>query len=44
VAFENYQPVVPFDVIAFNGSLAAMPNLRTTAGHIAGMTCMARES
>jgi SAM-dependent methyltransferase len=38
VAFERYQPVVPFDVIAFNGSLAAMPDLHAAAEHIAGMT------
>ncbi len=38
VAFEKYRPVVPFDVIAFNGSLAAMPDLRAAAEHIAGMT------
>jgi hypothetical protein len=30
--------VVPFDVIALNGSLAAMPDLHAAAEHIAGMT------
>ena len=37
-AFDAYRPVVPFDVIAFNGALAAMPDLRAVANHTAGMT------
>ena len=38
VGFLGHQPVVPFDVIAFNGSLAAMPDLHAAAQHAAGMT------
>jgi SAM-dependent methyltransferase len=38
VAFANYQPVVPFDVVAFTGALAAMPDLRAAAEHTARMT------
>ena len=38
VSFAGHQPVVPFDVVAFNGSLAAMPDLRAAAQHAAGMT------
>jgi SAM-dependent methyltransferase len=38
VPFESYQPVVPFDVVVFNGVLAAMPDLHSTAEHTAAMT------
>lgn len=38
VPFTSFHPVVPFDVVVFNGSLAAMADLRAVADHAAGMT------
>lgn len=38
IPFDRYQPAVPFDVVAFTGSLAAMPDLRAAATHAAQMT------
>ena len=38
VNFGAYQPVVPFDVVAFNGSLAAMPDLAAAVQNTARMT------
>ncbi len=38
VPFDSYRPVVPFDAVAFTGSLSAMPDLRAVANHTAGMT------
>ena len=37
-AFAAFQPVVPFDVVAFTGSLAALPDLAAAADHTARMT------
>ena len=37
-AFASYRPVVPFDVVAFTGSLAALPDLAAAADHTARMT------
>ena len=37
-AFDGYRPVVPFDVVVFNGSISAMPDLRDVAEHTASMT------
>ena len=38
IPFDRYQPAVPFDVVAFTGALAAMPDLRAAASHAAQMT------
>ncbi|MBM3794121.1 MAG: hypothetical protein FJW31_08625 [Acidobacteria bacterium] len=38
VPFDRYQPAVPFDVVAFTGALAAMPDLRNAANHAAQLT------
>ena len=37
-AFASFQPVVPFDAVAFTGSLAALPDLAAAADHTARMT------
>lgn len=38
IDFAGYRPVVPFDVVVFNGGLAAMPDLAAAAQHTAVMT------
>jgi SAM-dependent methyltransferase len=38
VPFTSFHPVVPFDVVVLNGSLAAMPDLSSIADHTASMT------
>lgn len=38
--FDRFMPSVPFDVVAFTGSLAAMPDLKAACEHAARMTVL----
>ena len=40
IPFDRFMPSVPFDTIAFTGSLAAMPDLRAVCEHAAKMTVL----